>query len=90
MQTNFAKKFKKRYEKADAKIKTAFDKRLKLFLQNQFDPSLNNHQLTGKYSKSRSINVTGDWRAVFEESVDEEGEKQVNFKILGTHSELYR
>lgn len=89
MQINFAKRFKKRYEKADAKIKSAFDKRLKLFKQDSHNPLLNNHSLTGEYAGYRSINITGDWRAIFEESADEEGEKHANFKILGTHSELY-
>lgn len=90
MQTNFAKKFKKQYEKADYKIKSAFDKKIELFLQDPFYPLLNNHVLTGQYSGKRSINVTGDWRAIFSEIENEEEEKVVIFELLDTHSNLYK
>lgn len=90
MQTNFAKKFKKQYEKADNKIKFAFDKRLKLFLQDPFYPLLNNHALTGQYLGKRSINVTGDWRAIFSEIENGGEEKVVIFELLDTHSNLYK
>ncbi len=85
MQIKFAKKFKKRYEKADSKIQSAFDKRLELFLKNPFHELLNNHTLTGEYLGYRSIDITGDWRAIFSQQ-----DNVVNFKILGTHSQLYK
>ncbi|TSC88287.1 MAG: Uncharacterized protein G01um10147_192 [Microgenomates group bacterium Gr01-1014_7] len=90
MQINFAKKFKKRYDKADVKIRTAFDKRFAIFLQDPFYSLLNNHALTGKYAGSRSIDVTGDWRAIFSEHMDEKDNKVIIFELLGTHSELYK
>ena len=90
MQINFAKRFKKRYDKADAKIKTAFDKRFAIFQQDPLYSLLNNHALTGKYAGSRSIDVTGDWRAIFSEYKDKEGNKVIVFELLGTHSELYK
>ncbi|MBI2017923.1 type II toxin-antitoxin system mRNA interferase toxin, RelE/StbE family [Candidatus Daviesbacteria bacterium] len=89
MQTNFAKKFKKQYEKANVKIKSAFDKKLELFLRDPFYPLLNNHSLTGQYLGKRSINITGDWRAIFSETEIEE-EKVINFELLDTHSNLYK
>lgn len=90
MLINYGRKFTKQYDKADSKIKNALKKRLKLFEGDPHNPLLNNHSLTGQYSGYHSINITGDWRAIFEENVDEEGEKHVNFRILGTHSELYK
>lgn len=90
MQINFAKKFKKQYEKADSKIKDAFDQRFELFKENLFHPLLNNHVLTGQYSGYRSINITGDWRVIYSEAEDEESGKIVIFEVLGTHSELYK
>lgn len=90
MQTNFAKKFKKQYEKADYKIKSAFDKKIELFLQDPFYPLLNNHALTGQHLGKRSINITGDWRAIFSEIENEEEEKVVIFELLDTHSNLYK
>lgn len=89
MQINFAKKFKKQYEKADAKIKSTFDKRFELFQEDPLHSQLKNHKLTGKLSGYKSINVTGDWRAIYSEVKDEEGDKTVVFEVLGTHSELY-
>lgn len=85
MQIRFAKKFSKQYDKADHKIKTAFQNRLKLFLTNPFNPQLKNHALTGNFSGFRSINVTGDWRAIYSEK-----NSMVIFEVLGTHSQLYK
>lgn len=57
-----------------------------MFISHNFDSVLNNHALKGLYFGCRSINVTGDWRAVYEE-VDSQ---TVNFVDLGTHSQLYK
>ena len=63
------------------KLKT----RLKLFGQDQFEPLLNNHSLKGKYLGYRSINVTGNLRAIFREEKD-----RVTFVTLNSHSNLYK
>lgn len=84
MYVNYERKFKKQYLKADKKIKLEFDKRLKQFTKDPFSPQLNNHSLTGRYKGFRSINITGDWRAIFKEEKD-----NVIFQLLGTHSQLY-
>lgn len=89
MKIKFAKKFKKQYEKANTKIQTAFDKRLELFQQDQYYPLLDNHALTGQYSGFRSIDITGNWRAIFREALDENGNKIITFELLGTHPQLY-
>lgn len=88
MLIKFEKKFNKQYQKADSKIKTAFKARLKLFKDNPLNPLLDNHLLIGNYLGKRSINITGDWRAIYSES-EEEGNKIVVFYLLGTHSQLY-
>lgn len=87
---SFAKRFSKIYDKAGGKLKATVEKRLKLFLVNPLDPQLNNHQLVGKYFGLRSINITGDWRAIYSESVNDEGESVIIFELLGTHSQLYK
>ena len=87
---DFSGRFEKDLKKSPRKIQIAFKNRLEVFLFDKFNPILNNHSLTGKYFGYRSINVSGDWRAIFEEKIDEEGEKYINFRILGTHSELYK
>jgi len=85
MQVRFGSKFEKQHGKVGLKIRAAFTKRLELFLQNPLLPILNNHGLTGKYAGFRSINVTGDWRAVY---FEENG--MATFVALGTHSQLYK
>ncbi len=63
----------------------AFKERLEIFIEDPFDPRLRNHPLKGKLKGYRSINITGDWRALFKEVED-----GVYFVIIGTHSQLYK
>lgn len=67
------------------KLQEKFYAILGIYLKNKTDRQLNNHTLTGKYLGYRSMDVTGDWRIIFEE-IDDETIKLVN---IGTHSQLY-
>lgn len=89
MESRFERDFRKALHKTDFKIKKAFAKRLKLFQENPYHPQLANHSLTGKYKGLRSINITGDWRAVFYEQDSSQG-KTIIFLYLGTHSQFYK
>ena len=51
---------------------------------SEFDESLNNHKLSGKYADYRSINVTGDIRIAYKRVPD-----GFYLVAIGTHSELY-
>ena len=82
----FSHHFKKLYCKAPLKIRQQFDRRLDIFIHNSFDPRLNNHALMGNLLGKRSINITGDWRAIY--SISQEG--IIIFELLGTHSQLYK
>ena len=84
MRVEYSRHFVKTFKKCPQKIQVAFRAKLAIFLSDQFAVQLNNHALTGKYFGYRSINITGDWRAVFEQSDDD-----VFFITLGTHSQLY-
>ena len=86
MQIEYSKKFIKEFKKCPSKIKTAFKNKLKIFIKNQFNPILNNHSLTGKLKKYKSINVNGYWRAIFQEIKDGD---MIYFVAIGTHSQLY-
>ena len=86
MEIKFTSKFAKLYNKAPRKIKNSFDFRLGIFIKNKYEKILNNHHLSGRYEGFRSINVTGDWRAVFREFNNGE---VIYFDLLGTHSKLY-
>lgn len=81
----FHRHFSKTYKKSSAKIKKYFRIRLTLFTEDPFHPLLNNHALHGDFAGYRSINITGDVRAVYK-ALDEQ---TVEFVILGSHGELY-
>ena len=86
MKIKFSNNFVKSYNRAPEKIRKSFDLRLKLFIQDKNYPLLKNHKLRGKLSGYRSINISGDWRAIFKE---EEDGNLIFFLLLGTHSQLY-
>lgn len=87
MLVKFNQQFDKQYHKAPVKIQKAFSKRLNIFIREQFHPLLNNHALKGKYEGGRSININGDWRAVYQ-SVNQG--TTAYFIALGTHGQLYK
>jgi addiction module RelE/StbE family toxin len=86
MQIEYSKKLIKEFVKCPVNVKTNFKARLKIFINDQYYPIFNNHPLIGKLKNYRSINITGDWRAIFEEL--DEG-KIIYFVAIGTHSQLY-
>lgn len=72
------------FQKLSKKIKEKFSEKILLFEKDEFNPILNNHALRGNYSGYRSINITGDIRAIFKKNVDE-----AIFVARGSHSNLY-
>jgi addiction module RelE/StbE family toxin len=77
--------FKGRYKKLKTSEQMRVKERLALFLSDEFNPALNNHPLRGKYNGYRSINITGDLRAIYKfQSPDVR-----IFVTLGTHHALY-
>lgn len=85
----YSTKFKKQLAKAGPKIQKALIKRRQILEKDPNDHALNNHKLSGRYSGFRSINITGDWRAVFSEERTN-NTHTIIFRELGTHSQLYR
>lgn len=76
--------FNKDYKKLLSEIKSQFKIRRNIFLEDQFHPLLNNHALQGKYLGCRSINITGNYRAIYYT----EGEAVIFIRI-GNHPQLY-
>jgi addiction module RelE/StbE family toxin len=62
----FQTHLKKKVVRLPKKVRRALGERLELFKSNPFNPILNNHMLHGKYEGYRSINITGDYRLIFE------------------------
>lgn len=84
MEIRYHKHFEKQYLKLSENVQRKFKSRLIVFVNDPFDPELNNHALSGRYTGRRSINVTGDLRAIYEIK-----NNSVYFVLIGTHSELY-
>mgnify|MGYP001574590172 CR=1 FL=1 len=81
----YSKKFQRNYKKLPQKLQEQFKHRRNLLLENPFNPVLNNHQLHDPYAGCKSINITGDYRAIFYH----EGKNVVRFITIGTHHELF-
>ncbi len=85
MRISFHSRFKKAYKKLSGKERKYFKKRMMLFQEDEFHILLKNHKLEGGYSNYRSINVTGDLRAIYKVMSDDIR----IFYYIGSHSELY-
>jgi addiction module RelE/StbE family toxin len=79
------KHFKKKAAKLPKSIKIKLAERICFFMDEPKNIVLNNHQLNGKYSGYRSINVTGNYRIIYEEL----GDGSMRLIDIGTHGELY-
>lgn len=85
MKIDYSNAFKKQYRKLNFKLRNQCDERLVLFKENQFVLLLNNHAVHYPYEGCRSINITGDTRALYEVIGD-----TALFIRIGSHSELYK
>ena len=80
----YIRDFIKDSKRLTVKQRGKLEQRLRLFGQDIFDPTLNNLSLKGKYLGYRSINITGDLRAIYK-SVGE----NVTSIAIDSHSNLY-
>ena len=76
--------FLKKFKKLPKKVRIQFVQRKNLFVNEPFHPLLHNHSVDQRLPGCRSINVTGDYRAIFREKSND-----ALFVTIGTHSELY-
>lgn len=81
----YSKNFKKSLKKKDKFIQEKTRERIRLLREDPSNILLNNHKLHGEYSGCNSINITGNFRAVFKYL----NENQIVFVDIGTHPELY-
>lgn len=85
MQVDYSKNFLKQYAKLPTQIRVKADERIALWQLNPTLPYLHDHALSGKYQGYRSINITGDIRALY----TKKGETIIIFGFIGSHSQLY-
>lgn len=81
--------FVKLLKKLDVKIHKSFKERIIKFSKNPQDPQLNNHRLKKEWYGYRSIDITADWRAIYQET--KIGEETVAYFVtIGIHKDLYK
>jgi addiction module RelE/StbE family toxin len=81
---SYSRDFLKQAKKLSPMLRQRLQAALRTFGQNPLHPALRNHALRGKYKEYRSIDVTGDVRALYLQREDE-----AIFDAVGTHSQLY-
>ena len=81
--------FFKTLKKLDVKVRNSFKEQIILFSKSPNDLQLDNHPLKREYQGLRSIDITADFRAIYEERYEGEG-KAAYFVLIGTHKQLYR
>lgn len=84
MTISYSKNFIKQSKKLNQEIRKKLLERISLFSENPLHPLLRNHPLKGKYKNYRSIDITGDVRALYLQK-----ENEAVFDAVGTHSQLY-
>ncbi len=89
MKVRYSPYFYKQYKRVDVRIRNSFDQKVALFIQNPNDLELNNHLLREPYTGLKSIDITADWWAFYQELVIS-GDVVAYFVELGTHDQLYR
>lgn len=82
----FHSNFKKKVKKLKRNEKWKLRERISIFIADEFNPILNNHTLKGKYTGYRSINITGDLRAIYKLV----SSNSAIFVDIDSHSNSYR
>ncbi len=81
--------FVKQVKKVNVRVRRSTKHKLLIFAQDPDSPELNNHSLSREWEGHRSIDITSDYRAIFEE-VEIDGETVAYFVALGSHKVLYK
>lgn len=76
-------------KKKDVRIRNSFKKALEIFFKDPYDLELDNHELKREWEGFRSIDITADLRALYQE--DREGDEPIAYFVaLDTHTVLYK
>ena len=85
MTVRYSRLFVKQFNKQPIKVQQAFYLRLRIFVEDPYNPLLRNHALSGELKGLYSINVSGDVRAIYEII----NNNIYLYQMIGTHSQLY-
>jgi len=81
--------FVDKLKSVNVRIRKSFNQKIELFKKDPYNPELDNHELQREYEGYRSIDITNDYRALYEEA-QSGNETIVYFSLLGTHKELFK
>lgn len=85
------KRFEKMFVKLSKKLQNKFLEKLELFIDDEFNTSLDTHQLKGKQMNEWSFSLTGDYRVIYTKKVTEKRTLIVFTLIrVGTHNTVYK
>jgi addiction module RelE/StbE family toxin len=84
MNISYSKTFIKQAKKLSPSLRLRLQQKITVFSQNPLHESLRNHALKGSFGAYRSIDITGDVRALYLQRDDE-----AIFDLVGMHSQLY-
>jgi len=89
MKISFSNSFKKAFKKRIQETETEADfwDKVKIFIEDPFDPKLKTHKLSGKLKDLWSFSVEYNLRVIFYFTTDKP--KQAVFVDIGNHDEVY-
>ena len=88
MEIEFSPIFRKQYLKVNVRIRNKTNDCLRVFKNNPNDLQLNNHALKREWEGYRSIDITNNYRAIYEKK--KVGEITIAYFVApGTHKQLY-
>lgn len=89
MKVQYSPAFIKKLKKLDVKVRKSFKVKIRIFSEDPDNLELDNHSLHDPYENLRSIGITADYRAIYEEITEQANEPVAYFVLIGTHKELY-
>lgn len=90
MKVQYAPAFIDKLKKLNVRIKKSFKIKIQIFSKDPQNPELNNHSLHEPHQGLRSIDITADYRAIYEEIIEEGSGTIAYFTQIDTHKGLYR
>lgn len=84
------RRFEKSFGKLNIKTQKLFIKKLGLFIDDEYTPSLRTHHLKGRRKNEFAFSVTDDIRAIYERR-SEKGNEILTFTFvdIGGHNKVY-
>ncbi len=84
------RRFEKSFDKLNVKTQKLFIKKLGIFIDDEYSPSIRTHKLKGKRRNEFAFSITDDIRAIYEKRLDKGREILIfTFVDIGGHNKVY-